>query len=81
MNSTTAPAAVRTPRAHLTLKERALLGARGAVQYDRGASIRAIAEETGYSYGTVHRYLKLAGVVMRPRGGGVGSRTRAGAGR
>jgi hypothetical protein len=38
-------------------------------QYEKGASVRALAEATGRSYGFVHRVLGEAGVVMRPRGG------------
>jgi hypothetical protein len=36
-----------------------------------GATIRALAEETGRSYGGVHRLLVDAGVVFRSRGGAV----------
>lgn len=39
------------------------------VQYEAGASIRALAEETGCSYGGVHRLLADAGVTFRSRGG------------
>lgn len=38
-------------------------------KYDAGASIRAIAEETGRSYGWVHRLLGESGVIFRQRGG------------
>jgi hypothetical protein len=38
-------------------------------KYERGASIRALAESTGRSYGFVHRVLSEAGVVLRGRGG------------
>jgi hypothetical protein len=38
-------------------------------KYERGASIRAIAESTGRSYGFVHRVLSEAGVTLRGRGG------------
>ncbi|KIE23402.1 transcriptional regulator [Streptomyces sp. MUSC 125] len=38
-------------------------------KYDSGASIRALAEETGRSYGGVHRLLADAGVTFRSRGG------------
>ncbi|MFF9864155.1 helix-turn-helix domain-containing protein [Streptomyces sp. NPDC013953] len=38
-------------------------------KYDAGASIRALAEETGRSYGAVHRLLGEAGVAFRARGG------------
>ncbi|MEV6419084.1 helix-turn-helix domain-containing protein [Streptomyces sp. NPDC051662] len=35
----------------------------------RGLSIRAICEETGRSFGFVHRMLSEAGVKLRSRGG------------
>lgn len=38
-------------------------------KYDAGASIRALAEETGRSYGFVHRMLSESGVTLRGRGG------------
>ncbi len=38
-------------------------------KYDAGASIRALAEETGRSYGGVHRLLEDAGATFRSRGG------------
>jgi transposase-like protein len=38
-------------------------------KYDGGASIRALAEETGRSYGFVHRMLSESGVSLRGRGG------------
>ncbi|MFI0928673.1 helix-turn-helix domain-containing protein [Streptomyces sp. NPDC021012] len=38
-------------------------------KYDSGASIRALAEETGRSYGGVHRLLEDAGATFRSRGG------------
>jgi predicted transcriptional regulator len=38
-------------------------------KYDGGASIRALAEETGRSYGFVHRMLSESGVALRGRGG------------
>ncbi|MCU7822293.1 MULTISPECIES: helix-turn-helix domain-containing protein [Streptomycetaceae] len=38
-------------------------------KYDSGASIRALAEETGRSYGFVHRMLSESGVNLRGRGG------------
>lgn len=50
-------------------------------KYDAGASIRAIAEETGRSYGWIHGVLGDAGVIFRQRGGKSstprGTRTRA----
>lgn len=38
-------------------------------KYERGASIRTLAEDTGRSYGFVHRMLREAEVTLRARGG------------
>jgi len=38
-------------------------------KYGQGRSIRALAEETGRSYGFVHRMLSESGVTLRGRGG------------
>ncbi|WP_206305894.1 helix-turn-helix domain-containing protein [Streptomyces sp. RFCAC02] len=38
-------------------------------KYESGASIRALAQETGRSYGFVHRMLSEADVTLRGRGG------------
>ncbi|MER7986467.1 helix-turn-helix domain-containing protein [Streptomyces noursei] len=38
-------------------------------KYDAGASIRALAAESGRSYGYVHRTLTEAGAVLRTNGG------------
>lgn len=38
-------------------------------KYERGASVRLLAEQTGRSYGFVHRLLSEAGVTFRGRGG------------
>lgn len=38
-------------------------------RYDAGWSIRALATESGRSYGYVHRHLRLSGVAFRPKGG------------
>lgn len=38
-------------------------------KYEKGASIRALAEATGRSYGFVHRVLSETGVQLRGRGG------------
>ncbi|MEU5695602.1 helix-turn-helix domain-containing protein [Actinosynnema sp. NPDC020468] len=38
-------------------------------KYEKGASIRALAESTGRSYGFVHRVLSESGVQLRGRGG------------
>lgn len=49
--------------------ERAELTAKFRAQYERGASIRAIAELCGRSYGFVYTLLTESGVPLRPRGG------------
>lgn len=38
-------------------------------KYDKGASIRVLAESSGRSYGFVHRILKDSGTALRGRGG------------
>lgn len=38
-------------------------------EYENGASIRALAEQTGRSYGFVHRVLTESEVALRGRGG------------
>lgn len=38
-------------------------------KYEKGASIRTLAESTGRSYGFVHRVLCESGVQLRGRGG------------
>ncbi|MGH3629666.1 MAG: helix-turn-helix domain-containing protein [Sciscionella sp.] len=38
-------------------------------KYEKGASIRSLAESTGRSYGFVHRVLCESGVALRGRGG------------
>lgn len=41
-------------------------------QYEKGSSVRALAEETGRSYGFVHQALVDAGVTLRSRGATTG---------
>jgi hypothetical protein len=45
------------------------------VKYKQGATIRALADAEGKSYGFVHHLLTQHGVKMRPRGG---ARTKLG---
>jgi len=54
----------------ITGQERPTLGAQLARHYETGASIRALAEVPGRSYGFVHRLLSESGVSLRSRGGG-----------
>ena len=44
-------------------------------QYEQGRSIRAIAADTGRSYGFVHRMLMESGVTLRSRGGATRRKT------
>jgi hypothetical protein len=37
--------------------------------YERGASIRNLAADTGRSYGSIHSMLRESGTTMRSRGG------------
>jgi predicted transcriptional regulator len=43
-------------------------------KYEGGKSIRELAEETGRSYGFVHRVLSESGTTLRGRGGAPKSR-------
>jgi hypothetical protein len=52
-------------------KERQALGKQLAGRYEKGASIRALAESMGRSYGFVHRLLSESGVSLRGRGDSV----------
>lgn len=55
--------------ARITAPQRAQIADRLRERYAQGASIRALASETGRSYGFVHRLLTETGVVLRGRGG------------
>ncbi|KJY42288.1 hypothetical protein VR41_08540 [Streptomyces sp. NRRL B-1568] len=57
---------------HLLGEERAVFAAELKKAYLNGASIRALSEETGRSFGWVHRMLAEAGVTFRTRGGFMG---------
>lgn len=41
-------------------------------KYEKGASLRELAHQTGRSYGFVRRLLSNAGVTLRGRGGATG---------
>ncbi|MFE3114231.1 helix-turn-helix domain-containing protein [Kitasatospora indigofera] len=53
--------------------ERTDLGTQLKAAYEGGASIRALAQAHGRSYGFVHRLLTETGVALRSRGGIVGT--------
>jgi len=64
----------------VTGKDRAGLAKQLRTGYEKGASIRALAETSGKSYGFVHRLLSESGVSLRARGGptrGAGAATAA----
>ena len=60
----------------VTGAERESLAADLRKRYDEGASIRALAESTGRSYGFVHRILSESGTSLRGRGGATRGRAR-----
>ncbi|PPK96170.1 hypothetical protein CLV92_105272 [Kineococcus xinjiangensis] len=60
----------------LTGAERETLAAELSKGYAEGKSIRALAEETGRSYGFVHRILSESDVSLRSRGGATRGRAR-----
>jgi predicted transcriptional regulator len=53
----------------ITAQARAKLRADLKKRYERGASVRELADATGRSYGFIHRILDESGVTMRRRGG------------
>jgi predicted transcriptional regulator len=55
--------------ARITGASRDKLAADLKKKYEKGASIRSLAESTGRSYGFVHRVLTESGVQLRGRGG------------
>jgi predicted transcriptional regulator len=58
-----------TKGARITGAERERLTSTLRKKYEKGASLRELAEQTGRSYGFVHRVLSDAGVTLRGRGG------------
>ncbi|HZC73243.1 MAG TPA: helix-turn-helix domain-containing protein [Jatrophihabitans sp.] len=46
--------------------------------YNKKTPIRDIADQTGRSYGAIHRMLSEAGVTFRPRGGATRGKKRRG---
>lgn len=60
----------------VTGADRAKLAADLKKRYDSGESIRALAADTGRSYGFVHRILTETGVSLRGRGGATRGRAK-----
>jgi predicted transcriptional regulator len=61
--------AVLKKGARITGPERNKLAGDLKKQYDKGKSIRELADSHGRSYGFVHRVLSESGVTLRGRGG------------
>jgi predicted transcriptional regulator len=69
--------AVLKKGARITGSERSKLAGDLKKQYDKGRSIRELAESHGRSYGFVHRVLSESGVKLRGRGGATRTKTKA----
>ena len=67
--------AVLKKGARITGPDRTKLAAELKKAYDKGKSIRELADTHGRSYGFVHRVLSESGVTLRGRGGA--TRTKA----
>jgi predicted transcriptional regulator len=63
--------------ARITGADRSKLATSLKKQYDKGRSIRELADAHGRSYGFVHRVLSESGVTLRGRGGATRGKTRA----
>jgi predicted transcriptional regulator len=61
--------AVLKKGARITGPDRTKLAAELRKAYDKGKSIRELADSHGRSYGFVHRVLSESGVALRGRGG------------
>lgn len=66
--------AVLKKGARITGANRSKLAGDLKKRYDKGASIRELAESSGRSYGFVHRVLAESGVTLRGRGGATRSK-------
>ncbi|MFG2614030.1 helix-turn-helix domain-containing protein [Streptomyces anulatus] len=56
-------------RKRVSPEAQTLIDAELKKRYDNGATIRGLMEESGKSYGYIHRRLDASGVTFRPRGG------------
>lgn len=64
--------------ARITGAERSKLASDLKKAYDKGTSIRELADKHGRSYGFVHRVLSESGVTLRGRGGATRSKSANG---
>ena len=67
--------AVLKKGARITGAERSKLATDLKKAYDKGTSIRELADKHGRSYGFVHRVLSESGVTLRGRGGATRAKT------
>ncbi len=67
--------AVLKKGARITGSERTKLANDLKKAYDKGKSIRELADSHGRSYGFVHRVLSESGVTLRGRGGATRTKT------
>jgi predicted transcriptional regulator len=63
--------------ARITGADRSKLAAELKRSYDKGKSIRELADQHGRSYGFVHRVLSESGVTLRGRGGATRTKVKA----
>jgi predicted transcriptional regulator len=70
--------AVLKKGARITGADRTKLAAELKKAYDKGKSIRELADTHGRSYGFVHRVLSESGVTLRGRGGATRTKSAAG---
>jgi hypothetical protein len=62
--------------ARITGSDRTKLAADLKKAYDKGTSIRTLADKHGRSYGFVHRVLSESGVALRGRGGATRTKSK-----
>jgi predicted transcriptional regulator len=70
--------AVLKKGARITGPDRTKLATELRKAYDKGKSIRELADSHGRSYGFVHRVLSESGVTLRGRGGATRSKSSSG---
>lgn len=63
--------------ARITGADRTKLATDLRKQYDKGRSIRELADANGRSYGFVHRVLSESGATLRGRGGATRTKVKA----
>ena len=73
--------AVLKKGARITGAERTKLATDLKKAYDKGKSIRELADTHGRSYGFVHRVLSESGVTLRGRGGATRTKSAANKGK